>query len=141
MLTHTLGPWVIERQMTDELEHTGYCIYALEAGNAYERHWVGDVHGEHVRIPLEQIEANALLMSAAPDMLAELRRLRDVVGAEDAARIDAVIAKATPSEDMEMDFEMARLYVEATKENRERDRLVQLCAKYGCTAHGVAVAD
>ena len=38
--------------------------------------------------------ADAHLIAAAPDMLAELRRLRDVVGDEDASCIDAVIAHA-----------------------------------------------
>ena len=34
------------------------------------------------------------LIAAAPDMLAELKRLRDVVGEEDVSCIEAVIAKA-----------------------------------------------
>ena len=38
--------------------------------------------------------ANATLIAAAPDMLAELRRLRDVVGDEDVDCIEAVIAQA-----------------------------------------------
>ena len=37
---------------------------------------------------------NAKLIAAAPDMLAELKRLRDVVGDEDVDCIEAVIAKA-----------------------------------------------
>ena len=38
--------------------------------------------------------ADAHLIAAAPDMLAELRRLIDVVGDEDVDCIEAVIAKA-----------------------------------------------
>ena len=41
-----------------------------------------------------EAEANACLIATAPDMLAELKRLIDVVGDEDVDCIEAVIAKA-----------------------------------------------
>ena len=55
------------------------------------------VRGAHNQIIAKLSEnnpANATLIAAAPDMLAELKRLRDVVGDEDASCIEAVIAHA-----------------------------------------------
>ena len=41
-----------------------------------------------------EAEANACLIAIAPDMLAELKRLIDVVGDEDASSIEAVISQS-----------------------------------------------
>ena len=73
------GPWrvedegslIVEQSPDDEL---GGCIVAA----MYPRNRA----------------ANTCLIVAAPDMLAELKRLRDVVGEEDVSCIEAVIAQA-----------------------------------------------
>ena len=79
MSEHTPGPWRVP--MIDG-ESTG-----ILWGN--EDKSVAIVCGSDA-----VMTANARLIAAAPDMLAELKRLRDVVGDEDASCIEAVIAHA-----------------------------------------------
>ena len=81
MSEHTPGPWRVE----DE--------------SLIVEQWPDDKLGGHIVAavyphPPRGRAVNALLIAAAPDMLAELKRLRDVVGDEDASCIEAVIAKA-----------------------------------------------
>ena len=84
---HTPGPW-----------HA-----PLNTGCTTGLVWAEEPHGGIVAtVPLAglplpdsaQLTANARLIAAAPEMLAALERLIDVVGEEDVASIEAVIAKA-----------------------------------------------
>ena len=76
MSKHTPGPWLVETDTS-----------VIVSGSDSFRGVVASTY-PHNR------DANATLIAAAPDMLAELKRLRDVVGDEDASCIEAVIAKA-----------------------------------------------
>ena len=80
MSEHTPGPWMVARGVPAAVD-------AVSGGLVAEA--VGGFHRSY-----EEETANARLIAAAPDMLAELKRLRDVVGDEDASCIDAVIAHA-----------------------------------------------
>ena len=78
MSEHTPGPWMVARGVPAAVD-------ALSGGLVAEAVGSFDSDAE---------KANARLIAAAPDMLAELKRLRDVVGDEDVDCIEAVIAKA-----------------------------------------------
>ena len=89
MNKHTPGPWLVG-------EHR----IGLD-GDADEIDVVskGDSRGDHSICTVDEawegcIEANARLIAAAPDMLAELERLIDAVGEEDVNCIEAVIRRA-----------------------------------------------
>lgn len=76
--SHTPGPWRLEGPNFTEdascghkncTEHprqmTGHDLRSSGEG----ARWIASIHGEHVRVPLEQAHANARLISAAPDLL------------------------------------------------------------------------
>ena len=74
MSKHTPGPWRV-----DEDGDTG-CIVSDD--------------GVVTCVSPRNRAANASLIASAPDMLAELERLLDVVGEEDVGFIEAVIRRA-----------------------------------------------
>ena len=82
MSEHTPGPW---RVYPPRPFRTGLEVHVARAEG---------VRGPLVATVTDENGPNAHLIAAAPDMLAELKRLRDVVGDEDASCIDAVIAQA-----------------------------------------------
>lgn len=71
MTKHTPGPWIIQRYST----HEGFSIWAKDVGCIAERWWDTSI-GEAI-----PIEANARLISAAPDMLEALKNLENDDGA------------------------------------------------------------
>ena len=97
MSEHTPGPWIaVERDAPSEQPVP--CMPRISVGQPDS---VGGPGLEQCvawivprRFGGEHHAANAKLIAAAPDMLAELKRLRDVVGEEDASCIEAVIAQA-----------------------------------------------
>ncbi len=104
-MPHTKGPWLLNgpkysvepRCGHDNCEEhprelTGYWLYG--AGGV----WVADVHGEHVMVPLAEIEPNALLIAAAPDLLESLSEIVSEWGYPNTPKwhkAKAAIAKAT----------------------------------------------
>lgn len=92
---HTPGKWIVGNR-------NGYnpcCITALIDDNMLNDRVVAEVIGMRLHCSINDIEdsevlSNANLMAAAPDMLAELERLRIVFGWEDNHPALKIIAKA-----------------------------------------------
>ena len=63
MINHSPAPWTMGRKQTGDLGYTGHSIRDRDGI------WIASVMGVHVRVPLEHIEANARLITAAPDLL------------------------------------------------------------------------
>lgn len=105
---HTPGPWSVEDPMDHEL-------MILESGKeAYEWRTIAGCPWPTERgdISRRQVEANAHLMAAAPDMLAALQGVMDILGSAESnasgnpewdyvaprvAAARAAVALATPS--------------------------------------------
>ena len=89
MSEHTPGPWmVVDAHNMTQISAVSQSSSASGDG----RKGIADLFDSRDGIP--EWRANARLIAAAPDMLAELKRLIDVVGDEDASCIEAIIAKA-----------------------------------------------
>jgi len=84
---HTPGPWRVNDVREVRATGNGWKIATVNGPDHRAR-------GKDWREDNAACEANAHLIAAAPRMLDELRRLRDVVGEVDAELIDAVIAEA-----------------------------------------------
>ena len=91
MSGHTPGPWRMSaRELSEDLGYCGHSIYASGL-------WIASVMGNHVNIPIENIEPNARLIAAAPDLLAIAKRALNEsarVRPDFAADIKAAIAAA-----------------------------------------------
>lgn len=93
---HTPGPWSAETPMDDS-------IWIVEDGRqVYDWRVIATLYFPENRgeIPRKQVEANALLIAAAPDLLEALQKARNTLAGcgmpSIAADIcDAAIAKAT----------------------------------------------
>ena len=66
--THTPGPWLVADTTVYSLQSDGHVLV-----NRFSAHVQTGVGRDAQRTPPAELEANALLMAAAPDMLAALR--------------------------------------------------------------------
>ena len=85
MSEHTPGPW--EAPLIGDDHGTTGMVWAAEPFGI-----VATVVAWGQSVAMQTADAH--LIAAAPDMLAELKRLVDVVGDEDVSCVEAVIAKA-----------------------------------------------
>lgn len=102
MQQHTPGPWVIGQEATDLMAcPEGGRFHAIDApdGNHYALAVVVTQLSDPTEKSTEQLQANARLIAAAPELLAALQRAIDEAVADDLddwfANARAVIAKAT----------------------------------------------
>lgn len=72
-MKHTPGPWIVIPSPDPEVTNISIQSYSTPSL------WVASVHGSHVDTPDDQMNANAKLIAAAPDML---DALQSIVGIE-----------------------------------------------------------
>ena len=75
-MTHTPGPWLIADTTVYSLQSDGHVLV-----NRFSAHVQTGVGRDAQRTPLAELEANARLMAAAPDLLAALQGLMQFVPA------------------------------------------------------------
>ncbi len=91
IVSHTPGPWTVETQPSDTgLDYiTGHITSPLHTycGNRVER-------ADSITAPSSMTRADARLIAAAPDLLAALRELVEMVRGESLAKDTAIAAIA-----------------------------------------------
>lgn len=112
MTQHTPGPWTLDERyapMTGIVGADGFsvadvediCISPTWQEANQGRHW-GSADESHIERPEAEVEANARLIAAAPELLDTLRRLVDVLNddldPEQCAVWDAAVAAIAKAE-------------------------------------------